>query len=430
MSAWQMDIMMESVFISLHFIVFLASYYLLGKRISQPATLFAFIWVLITAAHLLFKLTVLDKMTTPTAETYLIFLVGNISFSFGSLIINQYYAPKFLEAREKPSSQEPVNAKLRISFTLLLLATLPLYIKKAIDIFIASQLEEFFIGLKYEMSYGEANFGIFSYLPQLSYVCLAINLHAWYTKKGRANLVVLLLGLACTLAYAIFSSGRLPLFLLLCIYLGITFFSGRRIKVKKIAMPALFFFFLFFIGGIVYKKGGNLDNSIGDNMRSGTENLGLYLVIPIDGLDYDLTRHVYQNTDGEKTLRFFIKVAKETGIASNLKPKKLIQEFVLTPYPTNVYTFYSPYILDFGKIYAWLMLFIYGLLHTSLYYISLLKRKLNSIIYYSFLLFPMMLTFFDDLYMSTFSFWIQTVVFTEMIVFVDKVLKAREKKQH
>ncbi|MFT3682432.1 MAG: O-antigen polymerase [Ferruginibacter sp.] len=425
MSAWQFDIMTEAVFISLHFVVFLLSFYLLDKKISQPATLFAFIWFLITAAHLFFKLTVLEEMGTPAVETYLIFLTGNISFTCGSLIINQYYVPRFSAVISPPPAPQPIHANLRIFFTLFLLAALPLYIKKAFDIFIASQVEEFFMGIKYEISYGEANFGVFIYLLQLSYVVFGINLYTWNVEKSRKNLVLMICSLSCALVYAVFASGRLHFFMVLCIYLGVTFFSGKKIALKKIAMPALVFFLFFFLAGVIYKKGGDIDNSLSENIQSGTESLGLYIVIPLDGLDYDLARHVSENTDGERTFRFFIKLAKETGIAPNLKPKKLLQEFVLTPYPTNVYTFYSSYILDFGKLYAWVMLFMYGMLHTFLYNISLLKRRLNTILYYSFLLFPLMLTFFDDLYMSVFSFWLQLIAFTEIILFADRVLKGK-----
>ncbi len=427
MTSWQMDIMVEAIFISLHFIIFYISYYLLAKKISQPAVLFSFVWFLILSAHLLFKVAVLDKMPTPSVETYLIFLIGNISFAFGSIIVDQYHVPKFLTAQTAPSIQEPVNASVRIFFSVFLLLALPLYIKKAFDIFVASQLEEFFMGLKYEISYGEANFGPFIYLLQLSYVVFAINLHAWYIDKNKKNLVVLLVTLLCTLSYAVFASGRLSLFMILCIYLGVTFFSGKKIPIRKIAMPAFFFFLLFFIAGVIYKKGGDIDNSFNENLSAGTENLALYLVVPLDGLDLDLSRHISESTDGERTLRFFIKLANETGIAPNVKPKKLLQEFVLTPYPTNVYTFYSSYILDFGKIYAWAMLFFYGMLHTFFYDASLLKRRLRTVLYYSFLLFPMMLTFFDDLYMSVFSFWLQMVVFTEVILFGDKLLKTKKK---
>jgi oligosaccharide repeat unit polymerase len=430
MSGWQTDIMVEIIFISLHFIIFLASFYLLGKRISQPAVLFAFIWFLIIAAHLVFKAAVLERMTTPSVETYLIFLIGNMTFSFGSILVNQYHVPKFLTVQVAPAPQEPINASLRIFFTLFLLAALPFYIKKAFDIFIASQLDEFFIGLKHEISYGEASFGAFAYLVQLSYVVLGINFHAWYSKKSKRNLSILLCSLSLTLVYAIFFSGRLNLFMILCIYFGITFFSGQKIPLRKIAMPAFFFFLLFFIAGVVYKKGGDIDNSFTENLRLGTQSLGLYLVVPLDGIDFDLAHHVSQKTEGERTLRFFIKVAKATGIAPNFKPRRIVQEFVFTPYPTNVYTFYSSYIWDFGKIYAWLMLFIYSIVHTYLYNVSLLTRKLRTILYYSFLLFPLMLSFFDDMYVTLFSFWLQIFLFTEMILFADKILKAKEKNQY
>lgn len=425
-----MDIMTEVIFISLHFIVFICSYYLLGKKISQPSTLFALIWLLITAAHLVFKLTVLEQMITPSVETYLIFLVGNISFFFGSLLITQYHYTKFLKVQTSPTLQQPVNTQLRIFFTIFVFATLPLFLKRAFDIFIASQQEEFLLGVKYELSYGEANFGIVAYLVQLSYVVLGINFHAWYSEKSKKNLVLLICTFLCAMVYAIFSSGRLNLFVVLCIYLGVTFFSGHKIPIKKIAIPAFIFFLLFFIAGVIYKKGGNIDNSFSENLRLGTENIGLYIVVPLDGLDYELSKKVSENSEGERTLRFFFKLAKETGVAANLRPRKLLQGWVFAPYPTNVYTFYIAYILDFGKIYAWLMLFIYGILHTFLYNVSLFKRNLRTILYYSFLLFPLMLTFFDDLYLSLFSFWMQLIAATELILFADKILKTKHKSQY
>ena len=428
MGVFQLNIMVEMIFILLHFFVFIGSYHLLNKKISQPAVLFALVWFLLILGHLIFKLTLLDEMDTLRVETYFIFLMGNISFTAGSFIINQYYQFKFSQNIPDTNSPEGVHIKLRLFLSIFLIVALPFYVKTAFDIFIASQSEELFIGIKYEISYGEVNFGLYAYLVTFSYVVFAFNLHAYYKEKNHFNLAILISSLICGTTYAIFAGGRLQLFMVFCIYVGVGFFMGKKISIKKLLWPA-FIFLLFFLGaGIIYRKGGSVDDSFSENLYGSLQNLGIYLVSSLNALDLDMAKHLSPNTDGERTFRFFIKLARETGILPNVKPRNLLQDFVFIPYPTNVYTYYMSYILDFGKIYAWAMLFIYGIIHTFFYNIALYKKSLRMILCYSFFLFPSLLSFFDDFYMTQFSLWLQLFLYTEMILISDKYFRLLNSK--
>ena len=178
--------------------------------------------------------------------------------------------------------------------------------------------------------------------------------------------------------------------------------------------------------GIIYGKGGNTEDSFSDNLKGASENVGIYLVTSLNALDIETNQNSVVSTDGDNTLRFFIKIGMSLNLLSNRKITDLKQEFVFVPYPTNVYTFYSPYIRDFGKLYAWIMLALFSVLHTWLFIKASATKQVRFIFYYAFLLFPLLLSFFGDQYLSLFSFWIQMLVITEMILLSNKLFEIKK----
>ena len=86
----------------------------------------------------------------------------------------------------------------------------------------------------------------------------------------------------------------------------------------------------------------------------------------MSSLDAELKKNK-PSTNGDMTLRFFDKIGMSMGVIPNKKVPDLIQEYVFVPYPNNVYTYYSPYIRDFGIWYACLILFVFGAVHTWVY---------------------------------------------------------------
>ena len=92
------------------------------------------------------------------------------------------------------------------------------------------------------------------------------------------------------------------------------------------------------------------------------------------------------------------------------------------PYPTNVYTYYSLYIRDFGPFYAWILLAVFGFLHTAIHNKALRSTNVRFIFYYAFLLYPLLMSFFGDQYFSLISTWIQIAVFIELFLFINSSL--------
>lgn len=415
------NILVDLIFILLHFFVFVFTYYLLDKKISQPAVLFSLVWLIIIVLHFVFKFTLLDELEPLSPHVYSILLIGNLFFSAGSILV--YYRFRKAESCDGTdlSAEIQTSLLLRVILVVIILVGLPFYIQAAFKIFLASQAENFFSGLRYELSYGDADIGPLKYLMPFSYVIYAFNLYAFYNNKNTINRILLIITFLLISTYAVFSTGRTYFFMILTIYLGVSFFVKKDFSIKKYLAPVGIFMILFMVIGVIYGKGGDTSNTLNDNIHSSSENMGVYLVSSLNALDMETSQHYTESSNGDNTLRFFVKGGMQLDLIPKRKINELVQDFVFVPYATNVYTFYSPYIRDFGKLYAWLTLALIGAFHTWLYHKAANRKSKRAIFYYTFLLFPLLLSFFADLYLTLFSFWLQLVFFTEMLFIANKL---------
>ncbi len=376
--------------------------------------------------HFVFKFTILNQLDAIGINTYLIFLIGNICFSIAAVLVDRSVKIKNAGVDVIQQNNFQFNISFRIILVALILIGLPFYIQAAFQIFLASKAEDFFSGLRYELSYGDADIGPLKYLMPLAFVVYAVCLYEFHKQKNAANWVMLIASFLSIVTYSVFATGRTYFFIILSIYIGISFFVNATFSIKKY-LALLGFFLLFFMAvGIIYGKGGNTEDSFSDNLKGASENVGIYLVTSLNALDIETNQNSVVSTDGDNTLRFFIKIGMSLNLLSNRKITDLKQEFVFVPYPTNVYTFYSPYIRDFGKLYAWIMLALFSVLHTWLFIKASATKQVRFIFYYAFLLFPLLLSFFGDQYLSLFSFWIQMLVITEMILLSNKLFEIKK----
>lgn len=390
----------------------------------QPSVLFSLLWFVILSLHFIFKFTLLDELYPLHFETFIIIFVGTLSFSFGSLVITVIKQKK--ESREFTKSSEPVKSMQTINLTfryillVLIIIGLPFYIQAAYRLFIASNIENFFVGLRTELTYGDEDIGPLKYLVSFSFVVYAINLYAYLKDKNTINRILLIACLLSTITYAIFSTGRTFFFMILIIYFGMDYLHNKKFSIKRYSWYIVIFIILFSLGGIIYGKGGDVNSTVKENIYPAVQTTAIYLGTSLNALDYKLNHNLEINNNGDNSLRFFIKLGITLNLISNVKEKPILQEFVFIPYATNVYTFYSPYIEDFGKFYAWFMIGIFGILQTILYNKAIVTKNIRYSLYFSFLLFPLLLSFFQDQYMSLFSAWLQIVFYTEILILMNK----------
>ena len=416
------NILIELSFIFLQFLLFVANYQIMKKRIMHPAVLFSLLWSTVLLLHFIFKLTILPDLFPLSISTFFIFFIGTLAFSFGGFIQTILWQKKHTEIAPVKIGQSNINLTLRIILLIILVVGLPFYIQAAYRVFLASNIDNFFVGLRTELSYGSEDIGPLKYLVSLSYVILAINMYCYFKEKKRTNNILLIASFLITITYAVFVTGRGLFLELLLIYLGLSYLLNKKFSTKK-----LFYFFAFFILvfvsiGVMYGKGGSEENTVKENIQPITEVTAVYLASPLNALEWERHHQLQINYDGNHSLRFFMKIAEQLKLVPSAKVEELTQPFVFVPYPTNVYTIYSPYIRDFGNFYAWCMLFLFGFIHTFVYFKAVSTKSIRYSVYFSFLLFPLFMSFFEDQYMSLFSTWLQVFVYFEGILFINKLL--------
>jgi oligosaccharide repeat unit polymerase len=427
------NILISLIFIFAHFCLFFVNYTLANRKLLHPAVLFSLIWFIIIVAHLIFSFTILDELPPLNTSTYVIFLVGVICFSFGSHI-QTYYWYKTDNVNTK-STYIPLknlnsnNLYLRYFLLFISVTGLPFFLYVAYKIFLLSDIDNLLMGLRTELIYGDQDFGILKYLFAFSLVTFAFNLQAYLNEKNRINLILTVTSFLSSLVYAIFTTGRLPFLLILAVFIGVRFISDNKsFSIRKIFIASAIFMISFILLGVVYSKGGNSEESSNENVRLATQGTAIYMVASLNALDLVLHDQFQVDYNGNYSLRFFIKLGKVLNISRNSKVHDLITPFVLVPYPTNVYTVYHPYIKDFGRLYAWILMGLFGLIHSYFYNKALKQKDFRSSFWYSILLFPLLVSFFADQYFSLISFWIQFIIIVELIIFLNKILNSKTRE--
>jgi oligosaccharide repeat unit polymerase len=394
----------------------------------HPAVLFSLLWSVILLLHFVFSFTLLKELFPISLSTYFIFLIGVLSFSFGSFIETVLWQKKAPFNDNKYLSENEISLHLRLILLGVVILGLPLYIQATYRLFITSNIDDFFIGLRTELSYGDEDIGPTKYLLIFSFIVYAINLHSFLKEKKTINKVLCIVSLWLVIIYSIFYTGRTYFLIIVAIYMGLNHLGNKSFSIKKMIWLISIFMLVFITIGIIYGKGGNTEDSIKQNIEPAAQTTALYMVTSLNALEYELNDNFEVNYTGNHSLRFFRKIGERLNLIPNLKIDELVQPFVFVPYPTNVYTVYSPYIRDFGRVYAWLMMAFFGFIHTWLYYKALSIKDLRYSLYYSFLLFPLLISFFMDFYLTTISMWIQIIFFIELALYLNKFLIYRKMK--
>ena len=273
------NILTELTFIFMHFFLFMANYSVMKKKIMQPAVLFSLIWFIILLLHFTFRFTLLEGLFPLSFSTFLIFFIGVVAFSFGSFIQIVISEKRNANKKNIPlniiNDQNDISLSLRYFFLFIVIIGLPFYIAAAYRVFVASNIENFFSGLRTELAYGDEDIGPVKYLTSFSFVVFAINLFAYFKHKNTTNRILLTLSVFLAFTYAIFVTGRTLIFLLLSVYIGISYVLNNGVSIKKIGLLIGLFMIFFISIGILYGKGADSENSPKENINQPAQTTAL-----------------------------------------------------------------------------------------------------------------------------------------------------------
>ncbi len=176
---------------------------------------------------------------------------------------------------------------------------------------------------------------------------------------------------------------------------------------KPILTGSLAFLICFAIPAVLLGKGGSLGAGLTENLAGVLNSLQVYTLGGLVAFD-SVVNFSFTFTDAYiPTLRFFYKIANLFG--ANIYIPVVNMQNVLTPQPTNVYTIYSSYFLDFGWGGIVIIPFALGLL-SVLIYKQAIKHNPEGIVLYGILLGSLVVSCANEAFLTALSSWLQAIV--------------------
>lgn len=336
------------------------------------------------------------------ASTAIIFIVTLMSFTAGGLITlflfnsnSEMEAGKF-ERIDAPPLRPRVK-KILLSLSVLLL---PVMIAKAIWLAEQSGLDNFFIGLRIQTSLPDSpGYGFIGNAGALSYVATFLYF-VEYSEEGHDRLPFYL-SLFVSLIYAVLSTGRTPIFLVLAGLMGISWMRWRFSVKKLVAMGGVFFLF-FGAFAFALGKGADSDAPWADNMMGIGESMTTYLIGGLPAFDSLVKKDApleYGKTTFNAGINLFHRFRGEPAVSP-------IQEEVGVPFQINVYTAIQPVYKDFGIAGVVSAFTLLGAMSTFFYVKAAGGDRLH-IFCYAVSLFPLLLSAFSDQYFAPMISWMK-----------------------
>lgn len=380
--------------------------YTVNKDIFYPPALFSLVWTIVLIAYIIFRSMNQGDAYTLDGRSLFIFIVGEITFTAGGLFaVNR----KLTEQKIKLSDGFKFSFDVLIFFFLLIM--LPLYVKKLFDIVGSSTITDgnFFIVLRYEFVQNNADIGVLKYLNSLAIFGFAINLYKYnFTTQKAVSWPQKLYKYAfylLVITYSALTTGRTYFLFLFALYIGYKMIAGK-LKTKHYVSAVFLFFTIFGAIAIILRKAGGEEMTVSENIASVFQSILTYFLGGIYAFDHFI-REGYNAEFGENTFRFFIAILHSLGVIDK-EPKDLVMEFINYPVLSNVYSLYYIYIKDFWY-FGLIFNALWSFLHCWFYYRA--KANFFYLFMYAALLFPLIMSFFQDQYVSLLSTWIQLILF-------------------
>lgn len=410
---------MIEIVIIFHFFLLLLNMRIINS-FAAPSFLYTLVWFLVLLLHLLVDLFQISQIYSLSYEILIFFLLGTIFFNLGGFFAFWVDAKSIRHAVLKKYSS--ANSTLDLFLFLIPIIFLPIVYLKSLDLAQNSGIDNLFLGLRYQKNYGDGSLGILEYMT-----IWAIFDATWRYLQYKAKIFVwkqnikMIISLIIAFCYAILTTGKTFPFLIIIALVGLKLNANEvRIKQGLVYLSALFA--VFFLFSLFLEKGASPSNSFAKNLILVNETLLNYLLGPQGALDSVFNQsHVYEL--GFNSFRFFFAFFYKTGL-SDIKPFDLVHNFTFVPFPTNAYTFYYPYILDFGALISLGAPFAFGLMHTKAYILAR-RGSLVATYVYSLMLYPLFMSFFQDQYLSLLSTWIQ---FAILILIQTKLVLSQQPK--
>jgi oligosaccharide repeat unit polymerase len=385
--------MSNMLLISLLSFICLATHLALERNPGHPGVIHGAIWLLISLGYT----SVQTEMDVVSTRTIIVLIIGILVFSIGI-----FWGGEFKNLNlSKPGSN---RRYFPIQFVIVLVSAigLALLLGKAFEylpINRGTSWLAWYTSLRSAVSQRNGSFGLAGY--GLNFCFAGVAYLILYSRRERFT-PWLMLCITLALGFAIFSTGRTYLVLLICMILGTAMPRRWRTRALLLLLVPLLIVMVTWLAG-------RFDSTSSSALRSSFElHAKMYSISAVGSFDY-LVNSNFPQTWGSMTFRTPLAVLQSLGIP--VEVPELVQPHPPTRIPANVYTVFSPYYRDFGLIGVGFFMLLLGTLHGWVF--RQLKAGIPIIIVANALLFyALFMQFFQDQYFSLMSQWIQILGWT------------------
>jgi oligosaccharide repeat unit polymerase len=377
--------------------------YWLSRSVLYPPCWFCGVWLIDFSFYRL-DLTPVDTLH-PKAIGIIGF--GALMFSIGGGLA--LLAPRnLLEARLILTRFPPRNKIVKPAVTLFLLCGIPLLLHNLMAMAAQGTGNTIFQRARTGgAAAGDAANPIGTY-----FILWALYAAPLFLLERRDKLFWLMTGIA--FVASLLSTGRLPMLMLISSLTVVELMTSDRLKflpaLKFARIPLLIFAFLYF--GLIFLT---KDTTIFDEGGIGALIVIFlvgYTVGPTAALDYFIEHPNDYPVQPNHTFKFFLGIASHLHLIAYQPPPP--EDFIIVPFPTNVYTAYRSYISDFGLYGAMVAIMVIGLLQTLLYRKARTGSKL-AIYFFAITFYETVMVIFSDEYAS-FGAYIDSLLFAGIYI--------------
>lgn len=396
--------------------------YYIGKTLLYPPVIFSLWWALL----LFFLVIAGDMFYEVSADTLLIYFMGAFAFSLGGII-------PFIVARKNVSNKKSegiiqkvfeyksfhrkiINAGLLIS-----LIILPFFWFKVRDIATLSNINNFWVAIRYETVYGNANLGFFKYFLGILNLFAIFSYLESLDKISKTDKIKMYLIIIVIIIYNLLLMQRIGIIFLVFTLIAVKFMYERKINFQFLFKSIAVLVILFGIPAVLLGKGGSIHNSLLENIEGILKMAALYTLGGAVGFNNVVMNPCQYIDTGFTTFRFFYALLNRIGLAHYNLPK-MIPIYTYTPLPTNVYTIYYTYFLDYGYLGVFILMLIIGIFSSFVFKRAYFKKDKIYIFLYGMVFAGVIISCANEFFFTTLSYWIQAIIFLYIIYRFPKLL--------
>lgn len=267
-----------------------------------------------------------------------------------------------------------------------------------------------YIALRTALTVGTEGFGLLAYFVPLGFVVASIRVMQFVATRHGLHQMIISVGAAATMAFL--CTGR-TFFLMLFCFLTFPLVVTGKLKLRGAILLGAMLVFSFLVVALLTRKGLDFNATMTENVESSVRMLRVYFLAPTMAMAV-VADAKEPLALGGYSLRFFhILLTKLAGFSFESPP--LIREYVQIPDRVNVFTVMDPYHRDFGMAGVAIFAGASAALHWGLF--RLMRRRGGAWIFiYSATLFPLVMQFFQDMYVTLLSTWVQVIFWYMLLV--------------